>query len=221
MLVINKIDQVKPEDLPEDQQKMIQDIVDQDGVTMVSMSCYLDENVMHVRNTSCDKLLAARVEMKMKGQKINDVINKIHLAEPVARDNVDRPAQIPQGAVGRARFDIKDPNRRRLERDIEAENGGAGVYSADFKSKFHGDMNFLSRYAFTDLFDLTLTERYDLASDDWKYDVIPEFWEGHNVADFIDPEIEEKLEALEREEERLEKEGFYASEEEIVSTHKM
>ena len=140
MLVINKIDQVKPEDLPEDQQKMIQDIVDQDGVTMVSMSCYLDENVMQVRNTSCDKLLAARVEMKMKGQKINDVINKIHLAEPVARDNVDRPAQIPQAAVGRARFDMKDPNRRRLERDIEAENGGAGVYSADFKSKFLGDL---------------------------------------------------------------------------------
>ncbi|KAG2187715.1 hypothetical protein INT44_005405 [Umbelopsis vinacea] len=194
MLVINKIDQVKPEDLPEDQQKMIQDIVDQDGVTMVSMSCYLDENVMHVRNTSCDKLLAARVEMKMKGQKINDVINKIHLAEPVARDNVDRPAQIPQAAVGRARFDMKDPNRRRLERDIEAENGGAGVFSADFK------------------------KRYDLASDDWKYDVIPEFWEGHNIADFIDPEIEEKLEALEREEERLEKEGFYESEEEIMDS---
>jgi len=194
MLVINKIDQVKPEDLPEDQQKMIQDIVDQDGVTMVSMSCYLDENVMQVRNTSCDKLLAARVEMKMKGQKINDVINKIHLAEPVARDNVDRPAQIPQAAVGRARFDMKDPNRRRLERDIEAENGGAGVYSADFK------------------------KRYDLASDEWKYDVIPEFWEGHNIADFIDPEIEEKLEALEREEERLEKEGFYDSEEEIMDS---
>ncbi|KAH8555656.1 GTP binding protein 4, partial [Umbelopsis sp. PMI_123] len=194
MLVINKIDQVKPEDLPEDQQKMIQEIVDQDGVTMVSMSCYLDENVMQVRNASCDKLLAARVEMKMKGQKINDVINKIHLAEPVARDNVDRPAQIPQAAVGRPKFDMKDPNRRRLERDIEAENGGAGVYSADFKKK------------------------YDLADENWKYDVIPEIWEGHNVADFIDPDIEERLEALEREEDRLEKEGFYDSEEEIVDS---
>lgn len=37
------------------------------------------------------------------------------------------------------------------------------------------------------------------------------------MADFIDPEIEEKLEALEREEERLQKEGFYDSDEEIVS----
>lgn len=193
MLVINKIDQAKPEDLPEEEKKMIDEIMEKDAATVVTMSCYLDEGVMQVRNASCDKLLAARVEMKMKGQKINDVINKIHLAEPVARDNVVRAPQIPAAAVNRPKFDIKDPNRRRLERDIEAENGGAGVFSADYK------------------------KRYDLAESEWNYDVIPEFWEGHNVADFIDPDIEEKLEALEREEERLEKEGFYDSAEEIVS----
>ncbi|KAG2171657.1 hypothetical protein INT43_008037 [Umbelopsis isabellina] len=194
MLVINKIDQAKPEDLPEDQKKMIEEIMEKDAATVVTMSCYLDEGVMQVRNASCDKLLAARVEMKMKGQKINDVINKIHLAEPVARDNVVRAPQIPAAAANRPKFDIKDPNRRRLERDIEAENGGAGVFSADYK------------------------KRYDLADSEWKYDVIPEFWEGHNVADFIDPDIEEKLEALEREEERLEKEGFYDSAEEIMDS---
>ena len=38
---------------------------------------------------------------------------------------------------------------------------------------------------------------------------MPEIWEGKNVADFIDPDIIEKLEALEREEEKLEAEGFY------------
>ena len=42
-----------------------------------------------------------------------------------------------------------------------------------------------------------------------KYDAIPEIWKGHNVADFIDPEIFEKLEALEKEEEIREKAGFY------------
>lgn len=55
-----------------------------------------------------------------------------------------------------------------------------------------------------------------LANDEWKYDAIPEFWEGHNVADFIDPDIEEKLDALEREEERLEQEGFYDVNEPMV-----
>lgn len=33
--------------------------------------------------------------------------------------------------------------------------------------------------------------------------------DGKNIADFIDPDIAEKLEALEREEETLEAEGFY------------
>lgn len=52
-------------------------------------------------------------------------------------------------------------------------------------------------------------ENYILENDDWKFDVMPEIMEGKNVADFIDPDIEEKLEALEREEERLAEEGFY------------
>jgi nucleolar GTP-binding protein len=34
-------------------------------------------------------------------------------------------------------------------------------------------------------------------------------WNGHNVADFIDPEIMEKLNQLEAAEEKLEKIGYY------------
>lgn len=48
-------------------------------------------------------------------------------------------------------------------------------------------------------------------------DIMPEIMDGKNVADFIDPDIAEKLEALEREEERLQAEGFYESDEEMVS----
>jgi len=48
-------------------------------------------------------------------------------------------------------------------------------------------------------------------------DTIPEIMDGKNVADFIDPDIAEKLEALEREEEKLQAEGFYENDEIIVS----
>jgi nucleolar GTP-binding protein len=192
ILVINKIDQVKPEDLPEEQRKWIENIANEDNATVVTMSCYNEEGVMNVRNISCDKLLAARVEMKMKGNKINDVINKIHLAVPQQRDNVARLPNIPVDVSTRVKYDPNDPNRRMLEKDLEVENGGAGVYNVNLKKK------------------------YLLENDDWKYDIIPEFLDGHNVADFIDPEIEEKLEALEREEERLEQEGFYQSDEDIL-----
>lgn len=67
--------------------------------------------------------------------------------------------------------------------------------------------------------NLTLfTENYLLADPEWKQDIIPEIMDGKNIADFVDLDIEEKLEALEREEEALEAQGFYDSEEDMVSS---
>lgn len=65
--------------------------------------------------------------------------------------------------------------------------------------------------------DNTSVENYFLANPDWKEDRIPEIMDGKNIADFIDPDIVEKLEALEREEERLIAEGFYNEDDDIVS----
>ncbi len=61
----------------------------------------------------------------------------------------------------------------------QEEQGGAGVYSAD------------------------LRKAYRLKSDEWKYDIAPEIIDGHNVADFVDADIEARLAALEREEDAL------------------
>jgi nucleolar GTP-binding protein len=67
---------------------------------------------------------------------------------------------------------------------------------------------------------LVFVEGWLLENPEWKYDIQPEVLDGKNVADFIDVDIMEKLEALEREEEKLEAEGFYQSDdEEIVSGH--
>lgn len=65
------------------------------------------------------------------------------------------------------------------EADLMARHGGAGVYSVDYR------------------------KRWQLAEAEWKYDVLPEVMDGHNVLDFIDPEIDAKLAALEAEEEAL------------------
>jgi nucleolar GTP-binding protein len=46
---------------------------------------------------------------------------------------------------------------------------------------------------------------------------MPEIMDGKNIADFIDPDIAEKLEALEREEDKLQAEGFYDSEDNMVA----
>ncbi|KND04254.1 small GTP-binding protein domain [Spizellomyces punctatus DAOM BR117] len=192
LLVINKIDVMRPEQLGPNEKALIDEILSDDEVTMVQMSTFTDEGVMDVKTTACDKLLAARVEMKMKGQKVGNILNKLHLSQPVARDDRERPAAIPESAKIRVKYDPNDPNRPKLEKDIEREQGGAGVYNVDLKKV------------------------YRLENDEWKYDTIPEIMDGKNVADFVDPEIEAKLDALEREEERLIAEGFYEEEEEMV-----
>ncbi|KAJ3253877.1 Nucleolar GTP-binding protein 1 [Boothiomyces macroporosus] len=191
MVVVNKIDIKKPEDLDPEQQELLNSITNDEEVTLALTSCYTDEGVMDVRNLACDKLLASRVEQKLKGTKIQSVINKLHLAQPVARDDKERPAFIPPAALNKIKYDPKDPNRPKLAKDIEEENGGAGVYNVDLK------------------------HNYMLAKDEWKYDVIPEIMDGKNIADFIDPDIEAKLEALELEEERLIAEGFYNEDDEM------
>jgi len=59
---------------------------------------------------------------------------------------------------------------------------------------------------------LDLKKNYDIEGEQ-KYDVIPEIWQGHNLADYIDPEILKKLEELERDEEARINAGFYDTDE--------
>jgi nucleolar GTP-binding protein len=133
MLVINKIDTRKPDDLTAEERQVLESMIT-DDVTVVQCSCYTDEGVMDVRKTACDKLLAVRVESKMRGHKVNDILHRIHLATPKERDDVERPAFIPETVLSRKKYDRDDPDRPELERDIELEEGGAGVYNINLKS---------------------------------------------------------------------------------------
>ncbi|KAK9468471.1 P-loop containing nucleoside triphosphate hydrolase protein [Lipomyces arxii] len=195
MVVINKIDILKPEDLDAERQALLETVTSEPNVETMQLSCHLELNLMEVRNHACDKLLAARIEQKMKGSKVSGVLNKIHLAQPVARDTTERPAYIPEGIASLRKYDPEDPERRKLARDVEAEEGGPGVYNINLKDK------------------------YMLEDEEWKNDVIPEVLNGKNVYDFFDPDISRKLKMLEAEEERLEQEGFYDdSDDEIFET---
>ncbi|KAG1812196.1 P-loop containing nucleoside triphosphate hydrolase protein [Suillus subaureus] len=194
MLVINKIDVTCLDDLASENRALVQEIIDAEDVQCIQVSCYSDEGVMDLKNKACDALLAHRVDSKLKGTKINSVINRIHVAQPKARDDVVRAPFIPDVIKERKKYDRDDPDRKKLLRDAELEEGGAGVFNINIK------------------------QDYILANPEWKMDVMPEIMNGKNVADFIDPDIAEKLEALEREEEKLEAEGFYDSDEDIFDS---
>jgi len=133
--VINKIDVVRLADLTPDTRAFVESIIADKTVTVVEASCYSEEGVMSVRNAACDALLAHRVEQKLKGNRIEAVANKIHVAIPQKRDDVDRAPFIPGTVKSRVKYDKADPDRKRLERDDEQEMGGYRVYSTDMRSK--------------------------------------------------------------------------------------
>jgi nucleolar GTP-binding protein len=117
----------------------VQEIIDQDDVQCVQVSCYSEEGVMDVKNKACDALLAHRVDAKPQGSKINSVINRIHVAQPKARDDVVREPFIPDAVKEKKkRYDKNDSERRQLLRDIELD-----VYNINMRGMFCRFKNFL------------------------------------------------------------------------------
>lgn len=177
VLVCNKIDQTRFEELSAHHQELINGAVAETKAKMFTMSNHSEENVSDVKNYACDQLLAHRVNSKVKGNKVADVLNRLSVAVPVARDGVKRDVTIP-ASVLEAREAGYVPPPRVLQKDKMNANGGAGVYSFDFREHYKGM----------------------LKDDAWAMDAVPEIWNGKNIADFIDPDILKRLDELEKEE---------------------
>ena len=198
-IVINKTDLMKPSDLDPETKFKLDNLLKSGEVEMLQLSCTTSEGVTEVKNAACERLIADRVAQKLKagssnssgviGGRLGDVLARIHVAQPLG--GIVRETYIPDAVKARRKYNKDDPDRPRLARDIEEENGGAGVYNVDLKAD------------------------YDLADPTWNHDRVPEILNGKNVADFIDPDIEAKLADLEAEEERFEAEGFYDEDEDI------
>ncbi|XP_069770799.1 GTP-binding protein 4 isoform X1 [Narcine bancroftii] len=186
IIIANKSDIKRIDELSEEHKKVFADLM-AEGITVTETSTLTEEGIIKVKTEACDRLLAYRVDSKMKGKKVNDILNRLHLAVPSKRDHKERPPWIPEGATTRRKMEVDVP-KRKLERDLELEMG--------------------------DDYVLDLHKHWDLMNENEKYDLIPEIWEGHNVADYIDPEIMKKLENLEKEEELKQLAGEYDSDSE-------
>lgn len=197
-VVINKIDVMRPEDLDPETKATLDSILKPGDVELLQLSCTTTEGVTEVKNAACERLIADRVAQKLKagsnssgtiGGRLGDVLTRIHVAQPLG--GIVREPYIPDAVKALKKFDRDDPDRPRLAKEIEEAEGGAGVFNVDLKG------------------------RYLLDDEAWKHDKVPEVFNGKNVYDFIDPDIEAKLAALEEEEEKLEAEGYYESDESI------
>ena len=137
------------------------------------------------------------------------MLNRIHVAEPKTRDTKTRPAFIPAKVLEvrerkKAAMDVEDGDESdedAIDDDEETEmvpGYESTLISKKLQKKLKTERDI--ELALGDDYILDLQKNYDLP-DNEKYDVIPEVWNGKNVADYVDPDIMAKLEALEKEEE--------------------
>lgn len=213
IVALNKVDIITPQELREEAKEVLAEF-EKEGVPLMPMSTVTEEGVMDVKTRACDELLVQRVDLKMKSKKMPEVLNRLHLAVPKPRDAVERPPCIPPGAKLKKKssvpttgggvsmeldgVDTDTCKPKKLERDVELEMG--------------------------DDYFLDLKKHYLLDNDEERYDDAPEFFEGKNVADYIDPEIMQRLEELEREEVMREAAGVYEPEPEdpeVLKTRKV
>jgi nucleolar GTP-binding protein len=187
VVVLNKVDVRRPEQLSSEEQEMINDMIRQTpGADLMYMSAVSEENITAVKEVACEKLLKMRTELKLKSKNANEIASKLHVSMPIPRDTVERLPFIPE-TVGKSTGEIAAQRLKEWEEQQE-------LYR-EFDPEYRG---------------VDWRKRYLLENDEWKYDRIPEIIDGKNIADFIDIDIEKKLEALEREEaERLQRRPAY------------
>lgn len=211
LVALNKVDIISPSELSGEAKAVLAQL-ESDGVPVLPMSTVTEEGVTDVKTRACDELLMQRVDLKMKSKKMPDVLNRLHLALPKPRDVTERPPFIPAGARTNRKSAVvssgignkmevepaaEAESQRKLERDVVAEMG--------------------------DDYFLDLKKNYLLANTEERYDNVPEIFEGRNVADYIDPDIMQRLDELEREEELREAAGVYnqTDDPEVLKTRKI
>eukprot|EP01132_Coremiostelium_polycephalum_P007878 gene7878-9697_t len=199
LVVVNKIDVRKPEEVPSDDWALIQSLVDPakggiGGTQIVPMSTLTEEGVFNVKEAACNTLLEERVEKKMKSAKVEKEIHRLHLAVPTPRDKKSRPAFIPPSVL---------EARKRAEEEMDDEDKKKPILTAALREAIEEEEDNLKlQEGIIPYFDINeWKRRYILTNDDWKLDIVPEIMDGKNIADFVDPDILLRLEELEREEE--------------------
>merc|ERR1712212_205507 len=117
IVVVNKLDVKKIEELSEERQQFFQDLK-KEGIPVMSMSTVNEVGVSEVKIEACDKLLAHRIENKIKTKKVNEVMNRLTVAQPHRRDDKAREPFIPE--LARKKLEAK---RRLIQKKEDKDRG--------------------------------------------------------------------------------------------------
>lgn len=70
IIVANKTDIVKLDELPPERRAVLKDVEEDPEVTLMEMSTVTEAGVIEVKNEACEKLLSFRVDQKMRTKKV-------------------------------------------------------------------------------------------------------------------------------------------------------
>eukprot|EP00456_Euglypha_rotunda_P010369 TRINITY_DN12595_c0_g1_i9.p1 TRINITY_DN12595_c0_g1~~TRINITY_DN12595_c0_g1_i9.p1 ORF type:complete len:183 (+),score=37.29 TRINITY_DN12595_c0_g1_i9:153-701(+) len=99
LIVATKCDVRTLDKIPEDDRMLLESMSKERDAAIIEMSNVTEEGIGKVKTTACDLLLMDRYERKIKGKRLQSVINRIHIATPTKRDTKDRPTSIPEGVL--------------------------------------------------------------------------------------------------------------------------
>ena len=68
------------------------------------------------------------------GGRLADVMSRIHVAQPLGGQALE--TFIPEAVKNLPKYNKDAPDRRILARDVEQQNGGAGVFSVDLRADY-------------------------------------------------------------------------------------
>lgn len=183
LIVATKIDLLPYENLDAEYRDQLEALAAERGTKIMTMSNMSKEGISSVKEAACRLLIRQRVERKLNSARSTEMMGRILVTRPEARDEKTRPSAVPESVklarAAAAKGELRP--KRKLLKEVELEHGGPGIYN------------------------LSLRDHWDLEVPEWKDDHIPEIMDGKNVADFYasDAVLDKMLDALEQEEQEL------------------
>jgi len=207
VIIANKTDLRKYTDLPEKERKLIEEVAKEHQTYLIQMSNTTGNGVFDVKSKACDILLKYR-EVKNSGNKTKDItgLDKIYIAQPTQiRDNRKRTPNIPQSFLEEKKIKLNEEQNEKFDEEkfLREDN----INKLEKKIKNNKFKEVIEANGGTGIYYFPLREEFKLENPEWKYDIWPEFMDGKNVFDFVDKDILKKVEALEKEEEEILKNG--------------
>jgi nucleolar GTP-binding protein len=215
IMVLNKTD-VKPYNQLDDSDKsLLERLAQEHNTYLIQMSNISGDGVADVKKTACEILCEYRVSKH--GNKPTSILqadnisDSVYIAQPKhIRDNRKRKPVIPQTVLQQRQLDEHEHNeamrnlteeeRHQMEEDKLRKDD---IEELEKKIKHNRVKELMEQNGGEGIFFIPDRVHFQLENPDWKNDIMPEIMDGKNIFDFIDPDIMEKIEQLEREEDEI------------------